>query len=458
MKEGDLEDDPVGGRIAVSVAKNCLKNSLAKHYGKGAIALTPDGLTLEGDLLGTWERAVAGPGPEICLIQIVSTNPRPALSGRGFFVSIPKPIEGIRVMQTTIDPIAADKVTLYFRKGGSDKVYHAAIEPAGAGLFVVNFAYGRRGSTMNAGTKTQVPVSYDKARAIYEKLIRSKTAKGYTPGADGTPYVGGDREARATGIACQLLNPIDEADLADYLDNPLYVAQEKFDGRRLLVRKADGQVSGINRQGLEVGLPATIAESAAQLPGEFVIDGEAVGDTLYAFDLLELDLVDLRSEPYWLRLGTLERLLTTQAGGAILIVSTASTSTEKRALMDRLRTESREGIVFKNKDAPYTANRPASGGSQLKFKFYETASCLVAGVNEKRSVGLVLKDGPRLVACGNVAIPPSHDIPSPGQVVELRYLYAMPGSNALFQPVYLGPRDDIPAHDCTIAQLKYKAA
>lgn len=38
----------------------------------------------------------------------------------------------------------ADKVTLYFREGSSDKVYQASIEPT-AGGFLVNFAYGRRG-------------------------------------------------------------------------------------------------------------------------------------------------------------------------------------------------------------------------------------------------------------------------------------------------------------------------
>ena len=40
---------------------------------------------------------------------------------------------------------SSDRVTLYYREGSSDKVYQTAIEPAGE-LFVVNFAYGRRGS------------------------------------------------------------------------------------------------------------------------------------------------------------------------------------------------------------------------------------------------------------------------------------------------------------------------
>ena len=52
---------------------------------------------------------------------------------------------------------AQDRVTLYYREGSSDKVYQAAIEPAGDG-FVVNFAYGRRGATLTTGTKTSSPV------------------------------------------------------------------------------------------------------------------------------------------------------------------------------------------------------------------------------------------------------------------------------------------------------------
>ncbi len=362
-------------------------------------------------------------------------------------------------MQTTINALAAtERTTLYYREGSSDKVYQVALEPAGDGLFVVNFAYGRRGSTLNTGTKTQGPVPEAQARAIYFKLVRGKTAKGYTPGEDGTPYVGGDRETRATGIACQLLNPIEEADLAGYLDNSMFIAQEKFDGRRLLVRKTDGQVSGINRLGLEVGLPATIAESAASLPGEFVIDGEAVGDVLHAFDLLELDLADLRSEPYWLRLGTLQRLLGRHLDSNIRMVPTYTEPAAKRKALEDIRKRNGEGVVLKCLDAPYTPGRPASGGTQVKFKFHETASCLVVAHNDKRSVSLALMANGRLVACGNVSIPANHDIPSPGQIVDVRYLYAMDGSHALYQPVYLGPRQDIPAHDCTLDQLKYKAA
>jgi bifunctional non-homologous end joining protein LigD len=41
--------------------------------------------------------------------------------------------------------------------------------------------------------------------------------------------------------------------------------------------------------------------------------------------------------------------------------------------------------------------------------------------------------------------------------VECRYLYAFRKSGCIFQPVYRGERDDVPAEECTTSQLKYKA-
>ncbi len=124
-----------------------------------------------------------------------------------------------------------------------------------------------------------------------------------------------------------------------------------------------------------------------------------------------------------------------------------------------LRAGNAEGAVLKDLEAPYTPGRPASGGSQLKFKFHATASCIVTGRNRQQSVELALRrpDG-FLAVCGNVTVPPNQEVPKAGEVVEVRYLYAFRESGALFQPVLLGRRDDIPPDDCTIDQLKYKAA
>ena len=47
-------------------------------------------------------------------------------------------------------------------------------------------------------------------------------------------------------------------------------------------------------------------------------------------------------------------------------------------------------------------------------------------------------------------------MPAAGEVVEARYLYANRGGS-LYQPVYLGRRDDVAAAECRLGQLKLKA-
>ena len=147
----------------------------------------------------------------------------------------------------------------------------------------------------------------------------------------------------------------------------------------------------------------------------------------------------------------------------IRAADTVSAPDEKRARFDRLRNAGAEGVVFKDTDAPYTPGRPNSGGTQLKYKFYKSASCVVLKSNgNRRSVALGLLssngDSDDPVGCGNVTIPANHEIPAAGNVVEVRYLYAYPESNALCQPVYLGTREDIPICECLLDQLSYKAA
>jgi bifunctional non-homologous end joining protein LigD len=66
-------------------------------------------------------------------------------------------------MSATAAQATAERITLYYRQGTSDKVYQASIEPAGE-LFIVNFAYGRRGATLQTGTKTEKPVYYEYAK------------------------------------------------------------------------------------------------------------------------------------------------------------------------------------------------------------------------------------------------------------------------------------------------------
>jgi bifunctional non-homologous end joining protein LigD len=54
-----------------------------------------------------------------------------------------------------------------------------------------------------------------------------------------------------------------------------------------------------------------------------------------------------------------------------------------------------------------------------------------------------------------VTIPPNQAIPAVGAIVEIRYLYAFRGGS-VYQPVYIGERDDIDASACVADQLKFK--
>jgi bifunctional non-homologous end joining protein LigD len=352
------------------------------------------------------------------------------------------------------------RVTLYYREGSSDKVYQCAIEASG-NAFVVNFAYGRRGSTLNTGTKTSSPVDYAMAKSIYDKLVREKTARGYTPGPEGTPYQGTSGAAKTSGILPQLLNPIGELEVAKYLCDPDYGAQEKYDGQRLLVKKEGAAVHGINRKGLLCGLPSLVVHSAQRTPGDFILDGECVGDTLHAFDFLMLNGEDLRALAYkdrYLSLMNLVAATPSDHRHEIQLAPLLTKAKEKAGLFKDLKELKREGIVFKRLDAPYTAGRPNSGGSQLKHKFYATLSAVVAKVNTQRSVEVRLVGRNGWVTAGNLTIPANHAIPAVGDVVEVRYLYAFPESGVLYQPVYLGKRIDVKAGECMTAQLKYKSA
>jgi len=351
---------------------------------------------------------------------------------------------------------ATERVALYYREGSSDKVYQAAIEPAGK-QFVVNFAYGRRGATLTTGTKTSSPVDYAAAKKIYTKLVGEKKAKGYTEGADGMPYEHTDK--RPSGILPQLLNPIEQADVEWLLRNDNYCAQEKFDGRHLLVRKQDDDLAGINKKGFVVGLSQTMANELRSVPDSFITDGEAIGDDCHVFDLLECNGENLRVLPYRIRLARLLDLLLLSRLDYkyVRLVETAFSTRQKLELWERLQRENREGIVFKRLNAPYVPGRPNSGGPQLKFKFVATVSAVVLRLNERRSVELGLFQGRRLVSCGNVSIPANQEIPVTGAVVEARYLYALKASGVLYQPVYLGPRDDVEPGECLVSQLKFKA-
>lgn len=348
-----------------------------------------------------------------------------------------------------------DTQTLYYRQGSSDKVYTASIVALEGG-YQVQYAYGRRGSTLTTGIKNTNPVDYDEAVKIFNKLIADKTAKGYTPGEDGTPYTQTANAGQISGVLPQLLNIIDEREAAKLVMNNNWLMQKKFDGKRIMLRKTEDTVEGINKRGLVVDIPAAIVKAAKRIDGDFIIDGEAVGDRYYTFDLIAYQGQDWRDVTCAERILQLSKLIPNNA--VIIPAATWVTEDDKAEALHQLRCSGAEGAVFKQIHSAYRAGRPASGGTQRKLKFVATLSACVAKINTKRSIAVSLKgEDDDWVFVGNVTVPPNQAIPNVGDVVEVRYLYAFENGN-IYQPVFLGVRDDIEPYECTIGQLKYKEA
>ena len=261
---------------------------------------------------------------------------------------------------------------------------------------------------------------------------------------------------RVTHVLPQLLNPIDESEMETLIADNDWCAQEKFDGKRILLQKEGAAIHGINRKGLLVGLPSPVVVAAHGFKQDFILDGESIGEHLHAFDILNLNGEDLRPIGYRHRLTALMNLLASGQQRHIHYAETAWKAAEKKRLLTTLREQNKEGIVFKRVDAAYVAGRPNSGGTQLKHKFYATLSALVGTINRQRSIEIQLFNQSGLVTAGNVTIPPNHNLPKVGQVVEVRYLYAFKESGCVYQPVYLGVRSDVLQTECLTSQLKFK--
>jgi len=365
---------------------------------------------------------------------------------------------------------------LFYKEGSSDKVYKVSVEKADTAtisggkesLFVVNYGYGRRGSALKYGSKTSSPVSLDKATAIYNNLISEKTAKGYqhtsqqgeSGGKNGSrsrlPSIDAEEAKRKAPKNCVLLNPIDSEEAERLLSDDEWAMQAKVDGIRLMIEITDGKAFGYNRRGIQIPLPSGIESSLADLEGSF-LDGELVGENFHAFD-------EVLAMEFHQRFAGLRSKLKESA--CIRIVETAWATKEKRGLHKKLQQANAEGVVFKRKSALYTSGRPASGGNYLKHKFVQSATCVVTGINDKRSVSLAVSASPskkmgksaaKRIAVGNVTIPSNQSIPEVGDIVEVRYLYYF-ANGSLFQPVYLGVREDLDATEIDlVGDLKLKA-
>ena len=355
-----------------------------------------------------------------------------------------------------------EQVSLFFTEGSSDKEYHVQLRqaPTAPDAWVVDFQNGRRGKALASGTKTAQPVGFAEAKKIYDKLVSEKTKKGYTPDVSGAVFQDTVQGEQFSGCLPQLPTVVrDEAQIEAMLDDPNWWIEEKHDGDNRQVRSlADGSVQGINKRGLVVALPQSLADGVAAVPGPFLASAEIIGTTLHVFDIQELDGKDLRGlsyrERYALRAKVVQNMRA--AGADVEMVTAATTSAEKRALMEAIRDRAGEGVVFKRAAAVFEAGKQsATSADQFKWKFTEDCTVRVSKVSKsKRSISVEI-DGPDgVMDLGSVTIPSNQDIPSAGDLVSVTYLHLYEGGS-LFQSTYKGVRTDCEGPDA-LDQFKIK--
>jgi bifunctional non-homologous end joining protein LigD len=358
-----------------------------------------------------------------------------------------------------------EKEELYFRQGGSDKVYHLQLENV-QDQWSVQAQWGRRGSALQSDVKVS-SATYEEAKRVYDRILREKTGKGYqiaqaTANGDAAISVGLPTTKEHSGHTPELLTPIEEPEALRLAEDVSWWFQQKFDGRRLAVQKADGKYSGINKLGQIIPIDSRLAESLDLVQAQgFLADGEITDSHFYIWDLLSVNDTDLRVQPYEIRYVHLTRLFR-GVHNALRVCETAMTVKAKRAFVKTMHDANAEGFVCKNRYAAYAGGR---AGQHYKCKFVATASFIVGPKPDKkagdghRSIAVYLLDGNRPRFMGTVGVPDRYPLPRVEQVVEVRYLYCHPGPDGkLIQAKYFGKvRDDIELAECSVSQLKLKA-
>ncbi len=296
-------------------------------------------------------------------------------------------------------------------------------------------------------------VGYDQAKKIFDKLVASKKSGGYldvSAGATGMSYTASKDVGQSTGLSLQLSTPINEDECERKLQDDSWGAQLKANGERRALIVVAGTMTSANKKCCKVNVPAHWTE-AIDYFGDVTIDGEQIGDDFYAFDIIRIGDKDLHTLPFAARYLQLSKLFHGREGRPswFKLLEAQVTTATKRSLFEHVKKNNLEGLVFQRLAGTYRAGR---NSDSLKFKFVDSATCVVYALNSQRSVVVGLFDvAGELKPFGNVTIPPNHDIPAVGEFIEVEFLYFT--GRAFEQPQYLGRRPDQDKADAQVDQI-----
>ena len=352
-----------------------------------------------------------------------------------------------------------ERIDLFCQKGKMNKTYRVELLRKGEG-WIVNGWNARIGAPLTYQPKQETPVDYAKAKKVFDDLVRSKItgSSGYKIGANsGQSTYSAPSSAEKVDIGIYAEEPVAIKDfklIEQYITNPDFFFQEKHNGENRPLKRDGSKCIGGNKKGFEVPIPDSFKIAmVAFKPEQFVMVSEHVGEQSFVYDLLENGR-DYREEPYERRLSRLTALF--ESAGAqdrLILVETAKTESEKRALIERLRKNGKEGFVIKNRNGKYVVGDSVS---QFKFQFRKRAAVIISKVNDQSSVAIHVMDGDKQVDICNVTVAAKvKPTLKAGDIIEVSYLFYNPGGG-FEQPIYEGKRTDVDAKDCRIDKLVAK--
>lgn len=302
------------------------------------------------------------------------------------------------------------------------------------------------------------------APAPIAQKLRDRTDQVAAALRDG--YWGGARTVPADiepvdAILPMLASTVSAHQLAELMDSRRWVAQRKYDGDRVMVRVADGEVSLLNRRGQTKTRNVSIHHTTpftALHTGHWLFDGEVVGSTLVLFDLLYAT----NGTTTWVHN---DISFTDRHRALSIIVSTLNLDSEhitlapvhqdKHTLLTEAVENGHEGIILREADAPY--QQGLRSASLVKHKLIKDADVVVTALHAtKDSATLSVYEADGTMREVGAASTIGKGEVKVGDVWVVTYLYVTdPAHPRMFQPRLVRRREDKTAQQCLIDQFAH---
>jgi len=250
-----------------------------------------------------------------------------------------------------------------------------------------------------------------------------------------------------------------DTSLREYAKDDTYCFEQKLDGHRVLLNIQSGIITAYNRNEKLSQHNPMMQEPRWRgnfkgLKGKhLILDGELIDEVYHVFDLIYLETVVDTQKPHRRRRDVLNHLFDLACFNEhITLVNTALTYKEKAKLTISCRDQGAEGIMIKNRYAPYVSGRSEY---MLKVKFTKDIDAFVTRAHTDGKVNATLSvynEYGEEVEIGRCSLIGREHIET-GDVVEVRYLYVS-DKMRLVQPRIKHQRFDKTPKDCLINQLE----